>query len=132
LPKFDGRRGFDVADQDLLAELLESWERNNLILVNLLRAIPDGGLTARAIEGSPTLAQLFTPIHYVRLVFVYEDTPEFAKTLPEQEWPDQRDQDRIAQMLDKSAKALREAVKGRLKMGRWTFTTITRSCCCST
>jgi hypothetical protein len=80
----------------------------------------------------PTLAQLFTPIHYVRLVFVYEDTPEFAKTLPEQEWPDQRDQDRIAQMLDKRAKALREAVKGRLEMGRWTFTTITRSCCCST
>ena len=107
-----------MADQELLAVLLESWDRNNLILVNLLRALPEGGLEVRAMEGSPTVARLLTHIHYVRLVFVSEDTPEFAKTIPEQEWADEHDRDRIAQMLDESAKAVREAVKGRIEMGR--------------
>ena len=32
------------------------------------------------------LAELFTHIHYVRLVFVFEDAPEFARDLPEEEW----------------------------------------------
>jgi hypothetical protein len=31
----------------LLAALLESWERNNRIMVNLLRAVPDGALQNR-------------------------------------------------------------------------------------
>ena len=30
------------------------------------------------MEGSPSIAKLFTHIHYVRLVFVFEDAPEFA------------------------------------------------------
>jgi hypothetical protein len=34
------------ADQSLLAALLDSWNRNNTILVNLLRALPEGGLEA--------------------------------------------------------------------------------------
>ena len=42
------------------------------------------------VEGSPSIAQLFTHIHFVRLVFVLEDAPEFARNLPEEEscWPD--------------------------------------------
>ncbi len=39
-------------DGDLLEALLNSWDRNNTILVNLLRAVPEGGLEARAVEGS--------------------------------------------------------------------------------
>ena len=79
----------DAPDQRLLEALLDSWERNNTILVNLLRALPEGGLEARAMEGSPSVAELFTHIHYVRLVFVSEDAPEFARDLPERrvEWP---------------------------------------------
>ena len=51
----------------MLEALLESWDRSNTILLNLLRKLPEGGLEARAIEGSPSVAEMFTHIHYVRL-----------------------------------------------------------------
>jgi len=35
--------------------------------------------------GSPSVAELFTHIHYVRLVFISEDAPEFARRLPVEE-----------------------------------------------
>ena len=111
-----------MVEQALLDVLLESWDRNNLILVNLLRMLPDGGLGVRAMETSPTVAELFTHIHYVRLVFVYEDAPEFAqdvaRKVPEKEWADERNPERIAQMLNESAKAVRDAVKGRIATGQ--------------
>jgi uncharacterized damage-inducible protein DinB len=50
----------DAPDARLLEALLDSWDRNNTILLNLLRALPEGGLEARAMEGSPSIAQLFT------------------------------------------------------------------------
>jgi uncharacterized damage-inducible protein DinB len=104
-------------DQPLLDALLDSWDRNNTILVNLLRLVPAGGLEARATADSPTVAQMFTHIHYVRLVFVSEDAPEFARDVPE-EWADERDPGRIEQMLNQSAQVVREAVMGRLQAGR--------------
>jgi uncharacterized damage-inducible protein DinB len=105
-------------DQSLLEVLLDSWDRNNTILLNLLRALPNGGLEARAMADSPSVAQLFMHIHYVRLVFVYEDAPEFARELPKGEWREERDPDRIAQMLNDSAQAVRDAVKGRVEKGQ--------------
>jgi uncharacterized damage-inducible protein DinB len=108
----------DRPDERLLDALLDSWDRNNTILVNLLRALPEGGLEARAIESSPSVAELFMHIHYVRLVFVFEDAPEFARNVPEEEWVVERDRDRVAQMLNDSAKAVRDAVKGRVLAGR--------------
>ncbi|HUJ32210.1 MAG TPA: DinB family protein [Candidatus Acidoferrum sp.] len=108
----------DAQDQRLLEALLDSWDRNNTILVNLLRALPEGGLEIRAMEGSPSIAELFTHIHYVRLVFISEDAPEFARTLPREEWAAERDSDRIAQMLNESAKAVRDAVKSKVESGR--------------
>jgi uncharacterized damage-inducible protein DinB len=108
----------DAPDQTLLEALLNSWERNNVILLNLLRALPECGLEARAMESSPSIAELFTHIHYVRLVFVFEDAPEFAKEPPKEEWVVERDPGRIAQMLNDSAMAVRDAVKGRLQAGR--------------
>ncbi len=108
----------DAPDRPLLEALLDSWDRNNTILVNLLRALPKGALEARAMEGSPSIAQLFTHIHYVRLVFVSEDAPEFARSVPEDEWMAERDPDRIAQMLSESARAVRDAVKGRVEARR--------------
>ena len=107
-----------MMDQPLLDALLDSWDRNNTILVNLLHALPDGGMDARAVDSSPTVAQLFMHIHYVRLVFVEEDAPEFAKPLPTGEWRAERDRDRIAQMLNDSAQVVRDAVKGRLESRR--------------
>src|SRR5580704_12840081 len=108
----------DAPDQRLLEALLDSWDRNNAILVNLLRALPEGALEARATESSPSIAQLFTHIHYVRLVFVLEDAPEFARELPKEEWMAERETGRIAEMLKDSAKAVREAVKSRVKASR--------------
>jgi len=105
-------------DKRLLEAVLDSWERNNTILLNLLGAIPESGLEARAMEGSPSIAELFTHIHYVRLVFLSEDAPEFAKELPEKEWRAGRDRGRIAAMLNESAQAVRDAVKSRIEMGR--------------
>jgi len=105
-------------DERLLDALLDSWDRNNTILLNLLRALPEGGLEVRVMEGSPSIGQLFTHIHFVRLVFVFEDAPEFARNLPEEEWTVERDPGRIAQMLNDSARAVRDAVKGRVEAGR--------------
>jgi uncharacterized damage-inducible protein DinB len=105
-------------DHGLLEALLDSWDRNNAILLNLLRALPGGGLEARATEGSPSIAELFTHIHYVRLVFVLEDAPEFARDMPKEEWAAERDPGRIADMLNDSAKAVRDAVRGRVEAGR--------------
>ena len=108
----------DAIDQRLLEALLDSWDRNNTILVNLLRALPEGALEARAMEGSPSIAEMFTHIHFVRLVLVLEDAPEFARSLPEQEWAAERDPDRIAQMLNDSAKVVRDTVKTGVETGR--------------
>ena len=108
----------DALDQRLLETLLDSWDRNNAIVLNLLRALPQGGLEIRVMEGSPSIAELFTHIHFVRLVFVFEDAPEFAQNLPEKEWVAELDPDRIARMLNDSARAVRDAVKSRVETGR--------------
>src|SRR5687768_8637300 len=108
-------------DQSLLGAVLDSWDRNNTILVNLLRALPEGGLEASAMEESPTVARLFMHVHYVRLVFIEEDAPEFARELPAKEWADERDPDRIAQMLNESARAVRDAVRSRVETGQDMF-----------
>jgi uncharacterized damage-inducible protein DinB len=102
----------------LLDALLDSWARNNTILVNLLRALAEGALDAKALPDGPSIARLFTHIHYVRLIFVSEDAPEFAKPVPESEWAVEYDRERIAQKLNDSAAAVREAVVGRLEAGR--------------
>ncbi len=108
----------NTSDPPLLDALLDSWDRNNTILLNLLQAIPQGGLEAKAMEGSPSVAELFTHIHYVRLIFVFEDAPELARELPEKEWTSERDPGRIAHLLNESAAALREAVESKVKEGK--------------
>ena len=47
----------NTTEQPLLDALLDSWDRNNTILVNLLRVLPASGLEVRAMEGGPTVAQ---------------------------------------------------------------------------
>jgi uncharacterized damage-inducible protein DinB len=106
-----------TADEaSLLEALLDSWDRNNNILLNLLRIVPEGGMEVRAMAGSPSVAEMFTHIHYVRLVFITEDAPEFARDLPP-EWVDERDPGRIARMLKESGDAVREVVRDRVESG---------------
>ena len=107
-----------ASDQPLLEALLDSWERNNTIMLNLLRAVPEGGLEVKAIESSPSVVQQFMHIHHERLVSVFEEAPEFAREVPKEEWGVEHDRDRIAQMLNDSATAVRDAVKGRVVAGR--------------
>src|SRR3984893_8655077 len=103
----------DALEQRLLEAVLDSWDRNNAILVNLLRAVPEGGLAVRAMEGGPSVAEVFTHMHYARLVLVSEDALEFAAQVPEEEWAGERDPERIAQSLNESAKAVRDSVQSR-------------------
>jgi uncharacterized damage-inducible protein DinB len=102
----------------LLESLLDSWDRNNAILLNLLSILPLGGLDARAMDAGPSVGQLFTHIHFVRLVFIFEDAPEFASELPKDEWVAEHDPARIAQMLNHSAKAVRDAVQHKVEAGQ--------------
>jgi uncharacterized damage-inducible protein DinB len=108
----------DSSDQSVLEVLLDSWDRNNAILVNFLRLLPSGGLEARAMKSSPSIAQMLNHIHYVRLVFVSEDAPEFATDVAAEEWGNEQDVDRLAQMLNESARVVRDAVRGRIESGR--------------
>ena len=105
-------------DSPLLDAVLDSWDRNNTILVHLLRAVPEDGLGTRAMEGGRTVGQLFTHMHYVRLVFVQEDAPEAAVEVPSREWMGEVDRERIATMLNQSARVVREAVLGRIESRR--------------
>lgn len=107
-----------MRNEDVLEVVLDSWDRNNTILVNLLRAVPNGGLELKAMNGSPSIAEMFTHIHYVRLVFISEDAPEFVSSMPDAEWIAERDPDKIAGMLNESAATVRRAVKSRLETGR--------------
>ena len=104
--------------ENLLDALLDSWDRNNRILVGLLRAIPQGGLEVRMDANGHAVAELFTHLHSVRLHFVAENAPECARTLPTREWEAERDPGRIAEALEESAVAVREAVRGRVETGR--------------
>lgn len=108
----------NTSDNSLLEVLLDSWDRNNAILVNLLHLVPEGGLQVKAVDGSPTVAALFMHMHFVRLVFISEDIPEFPVTLPEGEWRSERDPQKIAKLLNESAQAVRDAVKIQLEAGK--------------
>src|SRR5436309_3222894 len=111
------KRGMPMSNApDLMDALLDSWQRNNTILVNLLRAIPKSRLEAKAMQGSPSIAELFGQIHYVRLIFITADVPELAVAVPREEW-EAPDPDRMAQLLNDSAKAVRDAVKSRVEAG---------------
>jgi uncharacterized damage-inducible protein DinB len=84
----------------------------------VVRALPPGGLAARVMSGSPSVAEMFTHMHFVRLIFLSEDAPEFAGQLPSREWVKEGDADRIAEELEKSAKAVRDAVESRIQSGQ--------------
>ena len=103
-----------ATDSTLLPALLDSWDRNNRILVNLISLVREEHFDARPVAGSPTIGELIMHLHYVRLVFVLEDAKEFAQALPAGEWQSEHDRHRMIEMLNDSAAAVRDAVRGRL------------------
>ena len=107
-----------MSKANLLEPLLDSWDRNNIITVNLLRSVPEDAMHLTPTDGSPSIAQLFMHIHYVRLIFVEEDAPEFARETPKGEWSVERERDRLITMLNDSAAAVRDAVRNRIELDR--------------
>ncbi|WP_407569483.1 DinB family protein [Deinococcus altitudinis] len=108
----------NMPGQPLLAAALHSRDRNNAVLLGLLRVLPAGALAVRATEDGPSVAGSFMHLHSVRLNLVHENAPEIGVTLPGQDWEDLRDPDLIARHLDESAAAVGQAVQGRQMAGR--------------
>ena len=50
-------------------------------------------------------------MHFVQLIFVFEDALEFARTVPKEAWVAENDPARLAQMLNNSGKAVRDVVE---------------------
>lgn len=108
----------NVSDVNLLEAVLDSWDRSNTIMVRFLRALPAEAMALRVMDGSPSIHEMFRHIHFCRLIFVFEDAPEFARPVPDEEWTGDDDLVRLAESLTESAHAVRQAVEGRLKTGQ--------------
>lgn len=108
----------DSSPANLLQAVLDSWDRNNIITANLLRALPDGGMRARALATSPSVAEMFAHMIYVRLVFIVEAAPEWAAPGDPEAWISESDPDRLAAGLDSSARSVRDVVEDHLQSGR--------------
>jgi hypothetical protein len=116
-----------IGEQSILEALLDSWSRNNTILLNLLHAVPEGGLEARVMANSPSVAEMFTHIHYVRMVFISEDAPEFGREIRYQEWMKERDPGRIARCSARVRNWCRmPSEAGFNQVATWTSTMTTR------
>jgi uncharacterized damage-inducible protein DinB len=107
-------------DQTLLGAILDSFERGNTILLNLLHTLPEGGLEARAQAQSPTVAAHFAHMHSTRRYFLNDTAPEFASatesltTKVDDVQVAERDLERIAQQLTASARVICELVRDRV------------------
>lgn len=112
------------ADPTLLDALLDSWDRGNRILLNLLHALSPQELDSRALEGSPSAAELYAHLHGTRLFWLEQTAPEAVGDIPAlTEARDGvqvagRDPQRIASALGASARAVREAVRGHIESGQ--------------
>jgi uncharacterized damage-inducible protein DinB len=110
-----------ASESDAVLDLvLDSWDRNNRILVNLLRGLPSDALVHRALPNSPTVSEMFTHMHFVRLIFLSENAPDLAIEVPEREWVEELDVNRLADELDHSAAAVRTGVRTLITSGRQT------------
>ncbi|HKP29844.1 MAG TPA: DinB family protein [Gemmatimonadales bacterium] len=104
--------------QDILDALLDSWDRNNTILKNLVLALPEDALDLRATSTSQTIGGLIAHMHYCRVVFVKEDAPESAIAIPDDHWRSEQDPRRLAVLLDESSAVVKNAVRKRLATGQ--------------
>ena len=132
-----------MPESDLLAALLDAWNRNHIILLGLLGALPEGGLAARALAGSPSVAQLFMHMRFIRAVMVYENDSQIAFARPDlpltddQEWVAEQDPEQIRQALNNSALVVRDAVErwvlaGRRHVGTYQHPVLRSSICSGT
>jgi uncharacterized damage-inducible protein DinB len=107
-----------MSPDPLLEALLDSWDRNNVVLVNLLRAIPEEGMDLRLTEESKSIAEMFAHMHFVRLLFASEDAPEVFPGDPREGHAVEKDREVMARKLGESARVVREAFLSRFLAGR--------------
>lgn len=105
-------------DQTILSVILDSWHRNNRILINLLNSLPEGGLAARATKDSRTVSEMFMHMHHERMISVSEEAPEIEVVVPENEWFFESNKSVIEDLLLISGKAVGQAVETRVKANR--------------
>ncbi len=123
LPTANGGMMLNALDSRILDDLLDSWTRSNTILLNVLRALPDGGLDATAMEGSPAVARQFAHIQHTRRYFLSDMDPQRAEGVASlfhpvgEGWAPERDPTRIAPALEASAAAIAAVVRQRLESG---------------
>lgn len=107
--------------QHLLGPLLDSYQRNNTILLNLLKALPEGTMNAKALPDSASIAVQFSHIHQTRRFWLEQTAPEFAEALASlfhkqgEDYLPELDPQKITAALDSSAKAVTNAVKSRIE-----------------
>lgn len=102
----------------LLDAILEAWDRHQATVLGLLSVVPPGGLAARAMPGSPTVAAMFAHLHYERMCSLKENTPEFAGAIPDTQWNAEADGTSLRLMLEDSGQRLRQAVQSRIESDR--------------
>jgi uncharacterized damage-inducible protein DinB len=106
---------------NLLEALLESWDRNNTILINLIKSLPEGSLDLRPSETSWPVAVHLSHIHELRLFWLGQTAPEFAQGVSSlfrvdgDNWIAQRDLGKVMAGLEASHKAVRDAVKTHIE-----------------
>lgn len=101
-----------------LKVVLQSWERHNQVLLNLLQLIPEVGLSARATPTSPTVSAMFSHLHHERVVSVRENAPEMAAGSSPPEWALVSDKAVLAAQMVESECLVRRAVECRCAEGR--------------
>lgn len=97
-----------------LQVLLHAWETNNIVLLNLLGALPQGGLDARITPDSHCVSEMYMHMHHERMVSVSEEAPEIKVEVPENEWVYESNRDVISAKLKESAQAVKDAVISRV------------------
>lgn len=107
-----------ASSDPILDALLDSWDRNNQILIGLLRLLPPGAFDLRTHPDSPTIGEWFDHLHYCREIFVWEDAPECGHPVEEHARVVERDVDRLTEKLNSSAQLVSGAVRSRLAAGR--------------
>lgn len=105
-------------DAPLLAVVLDSWDRNNQVLVNLLSAVPDHVLPTRVLDDSMSVVGMFAHIHYCRALFAWENAPDIAPVEPSKDVFRETDRAKLIGLLAESARAVRDVVRDRIETGR--------------
>ena len=113
-------RSLYMNNSDLLEAFLNSWDKNNQILVNLLGALPAGGLEAKITATSHSVSEMFVHLYHERMVSLSEEVPELDAVVPQKEWQFESNREVIAEKLNSSARLVRTAVKKRIEEGRKT------------